>query len=139
MSKEKIEKITELIKSSIGFSKKRGDRVTVINSPFIPQKIDEIPESPIWEEPWFWEWVKRSGGIISGFVFLFILYRHMTKEAKPKKSKQDTLSLKTDPNQPISVTPEMIKLKNEQISVLKEMASKDPNKVANIIKKWVAK
>lgn len=139
LSKEKIEKITELIKSSIGFNNGRGDRATVINSPFIPHKIAEIPEAAVWEEPWFWEWVKRSSGIIAGFVFLFLLYRHITKEVQTKKTKPETIELKTDPNQPIAVTSEMIKLKNEQITILKEMATKDPNKVANIIKKWVTK
>jgi len=37
------------------------------------------------------------------------------------------------------ITPEMLKLKNEQIQILKDMVSQDPNKVTGIIKKWIAK
>ena len=139
LTKERIEKITELVKSTIGFEEKRGDRVTVINSTFKPRKIETIPYLPLWQQPWFWEWAKRTGGVIVGFIFLFILYRKLSSEMKVKTSKVLTEASPYDPNNAIIVTPEMIQLKNEQIAILKELASKDPNKVANIIKKWVAK
>lgn len=139
LSKEKIGKITELVKSTIGFNQERGDRVTVINSGFIPNKIEDIPPTPLWQQPWFWEWIKRIVGIITGFIFLVILYKKISPELRPNQNKQQTAKSPEMPNDAIPVTAEMIRLKNEQINILKELASKDPNKVASIIKKWVTK
>jgi flagellar M-ring protein FliF len=136
LSKEKIAKITELVKSSIGFSEKRGDKVTVINSGFIQNKIESIPLIPFWQQPWFWDWIKRISGIIAGFVFLFVLYKKLSPEFRPNQNKQNNSNLANN-NETFPVTPAMIQLKNEQISILKDLASKDPNKVASIIKKWV--
>jgi flagellar M-ring protein FliF len=137
LSKEKITKITELVKSSIGFNEKRGDKVIVINSGFIQNKIESIPLTPFWQQPWFWDWIKRISGIIGGFAFLFVLYKKLSPEFRPNQNKQNNNSLSTANNETFPVTPAMIQLKNEQISILKDLASKDPNKVASIIKKWV--
>lgn len=138
LAKEKIDQITALVQSTIGYNKARGDQVTVINSGFIPNTIEETPPIPLWQQPWFWEWIKRIGGIVAGFIFLFVIYKKISPELRPNQNKQDALSTAGGPDiHP--VTPEMIKLKNEQISILKELASQDPSKVANIIKKWVTK
>lgn len=139
LSKEKIDKITELVKSAIGFNKDRGDQVTVINSSFILNKIEDIPEQPLWKQPWFWDWIKRIGGIVAGFAFLFVLYRKISPEFRPNHNKEQSSATSIAHNDRFPVTPEMIHLKNEQISILKELVSKDPNKVASIIKKWVTK
>lgn len=139
ISKDKMDKITELVKSAIGYNKDRGDQVTVINSGFIPNKIEELPPIPLWEQPWFWDWAKRIAGILAGFVFLAIIYKKISPEFRPNKNKQAALAHADMPFESLPVTPEMIKLKNEQINILKELASKDPNKVASIIKKWVTK
>ncbi|MFI4918657.1 MAG: flagellar basal-body MS-ring/collar protein FliF [Legionellales bacterium] len=138
LSKDKIAKITELVKSTIGFNESRGDQVTVINSGFIQNKIENIPATPLWQQPWFWDWVKRISGIGGGFIFLIVLYKKIAPELKPSQLKPNAMSLSLT-NDVFPVTQEMIQLKNEQISILKELASKDPNKVASIIKKWVTK
>lgn len=139
LSKDKIEKITELVKSTIGFNKERGDQVTVINSGFIPNKIEDLPPIPLWQQPWFWDWVKRVSGILAGFIFLFVVYKKISPELRPGKNKQNALTSTGSSALNVPVTAEMIQLKNEQINILKELASKDPNKVASIIKKWVTK
>ncbi len=139
LPKDKIDKITALVKSTIGYNKERGDQVTVINSGFIPNKIEELPPIPLWEEPWFWDWVKRISGIVAGFIFLLVVYKKISPELRPSQLKQDALPSSETVHAALPVTAEMIRLKNEQINILKELASKDPNKVASIIKKWVTK
>lgn len=138
MTKEKMDKITELVKSSIGYSQSRGDIVTVVNSSFIqPETI--IEKKPgLWEEPWFWDLFKKMAGIITGFVFLFIIYRKISPELGSKKTKTDLANTAASTRQNL-ISAEMIKLKNEQIEALRGMVSTDPNKVVGVIKKWVAK
>jgi flagellar M-ring protein FliF len=139
LTKDKIDKITELVKSTIGFNQSRGDRVTVINSGFILNKLEEMPATPIWQQPWFWDWAKRIAGIITGFVFLAFVYKKISPELRPSLQNQKSITHSETSHDMVPVTAEMIKLKNDQISILKELASKDPNKVASIIKKWVTK
>ncbi|MGQ3891078.1 flagellar basal-body MS-ring/collar protein FliF [Legionella sp. CNM-4043-24] len=138
IDKEKLDKITELVKSSIGYNQSRGDMVTVINSGFIETKAEPDRGVAMWDEPWFWDLVKKSTGIILGFVFLFIIYRKISPELVRKKDSAQALSLEATEKQNL-ISAEMMRLKNEQIEILKELVQKDPNKVVGVIKKWVAK
>lgn len=139
LTPEKINKITDLVKATIGYDEKRGDRVTVINSSFNTKPVGEEGEQiHFWDEPWFWDVIKKTIGIILGFVFLFILYRRMSTYMKSNAPKNQMLG-HDDKEFAGQVTPEMHELKNEQINRLKELASKDPNRVALIIKNWVEK
>ena len=140
LDKKKLDNITELVKSAIGFNETRGDRVTVINSSFIQPTMEEEIKTHIWDEPWFWDLVKKLSGIIFGFLFLIVIYRKIAPDfihAKAKKN-EPPMGL-ANQSAGISITPEMIQLKNEQIEILKQLVSKDPNKVSGVIKKWVAK
>lgn len=137
IAKEKLDKITELVKSSVGFNEARGDRVTVINSGFIQQNV--VPEkSPgIWNEPWFWDLFKKLSGIILGFVFLFIIYRKISPELIRNKPVNELDSKSAEKQNLISA--EMLKLKNQQIEILRDLVTSDPNKVVGVIKKWIVK
>lgn len=138
MTKEKLEQITALVKSSIGFSESRGDVVTVINSGFVqPPPVLEI-KTPLWQEPWFWDLFKKLSGIFLGFGFLFIIYRKISPELVRKKPATEAGALALTTKQKM-ISEEMLRLKNEQIQVLKDLVINDPNKVVSVIKKWVAK
>lgn len=139
LSKSTLDKITKLVKASIGFNAKRGDIVTVVNTGFVSNELAEDKHGlMMYEEPWFWDLVKKIGGIGFGFIFLIILYRKLSPELTAKKTDLTKTASNAAPA-PDLVSPEMIKLKNEQIEFLKELVNKDPNKVTGIIKKWVSK
>lgn len=136
LDQEKINKITDIIKASVGYDDKRGDRVTVVNSSFVPLDKDiPIVEQKLWEKGWFWSAIKSGGAILLGIIFIFIVYRLLTRFMK-----NDTTSVVaagvSDEN---IISPEMKKLKQEQINRLKEMASRDPQRVAMVIKNWTNK
>jgi flagellar M-ring protein FliF len=136
-SKAKIDKITELVKASIGYNKKRGDVVAVVNTGFVPNNIvNEGKGLSIIDQPWFWDLVKKILGISFGSILLFVLYRKISPEMFKKKADEAVV---TGTDMSNAVSPEMLKLKNEQIAILKELVTTEPNKVTGIIKKWVAK
>lgn len=138
ISKDKLDKITELVKSSVGFNDSRGDKVTVVNSGFVQQNAEPAKSPGIWEEPWFWDLFKKLFGIILGFVFLFIIYRKISPELVRKKPANE-LDNKQSGDKQNMISAEMLRLKNQQIEVLKDLVSNDPNKVVGVIKKWIAK
>ncbi|KGP63724.1 hypothetical protein EP47_05010 [Legionella norrlandica] len=137
LSQDKLDKLTELVKSTIGFNSKRGDQVTVVNSVFKSEKIETPTQIPFWEKPLFLEWSKQILGVILGFLFLLLIYKKFIASFKPKEAKM-VPSLALGITGEHQITPEMMHLKEEQIKLLKDLVLKDPNKVANIIKKWIA-
>lgn len=143
LDKEMIDKINSLVKATIGFDEKRGDKVTVVNSSFnVSNKDMTVTETSLWNQPWFWDLVKKFIGMAVGFVFIFLLYRQIVKSLKNsgQVTHQRNLDLledeKTDTKK---LTQEMQELKQEQINRLKELANREPNRVALIIKNWVGK
>ncbi len=137
IAKEKLDKLTALVQSSIGFQQARGDSVTVINTSFIPVVEEPPVTTKLWEEPWFWDLIKKTIGILLGFVFLYIVYRKISPELSWKKSKTEALPAGSD-NKKALISADMIRLKKEQIDILKNLVTEDPNKVVGVIKKWVA-
>jgi flagellar M-ring protein FliF len=137
---EKIAKITDLVKATIGYNEKRGDKVTVVNSSFSPIKNDEeFPTVHIWDQVWFWDMLKKFLGMTAGFGFLFVIYRQFSKHLKESANEKPIGISFMNESDPYSITPEMQELKQEQINRLKEMANREPNRVALVIKNWVGK
>lgn len=143
LDKEMIEKINSLVKATIGFNEKRGDKVTVVNSSFnVSNKDMTTTETALWNQPWFWDLVKKFIGMAIGFVFIFLLYRQIVKSLKNsgQTQHQRNLDLLEDEKEDTKkITQEMQELKQEQINRLKELANREPSRVAFIIKNWVGK
>lgn len=140
LDQEKIAKITDLVKATIGYNEKRGDKVTVVNSSFSPVKGEEaFPSVHLWDQVWFWDMVKKFLGMGIGFGFLFVMYRQISKQLKEGANDKPIGISFINEADPHAITPEMQELKQEQINRLKEMANREPNRVALVIKNWVGK
>lgn len=50
LTDQQLEKMTALVRESVGFSKERGDSVNLMNAPFAREKV-EIVELPFWRQP----------------------------------------------------------------------------------------
>lgn len=140
LDKTKLDQITQLVKATIGFDEKRGDVVTVINSGFSPVVDIPAPEkTPLWQETWLWDMVKEGGSLLFAFVMFIIVYRKSINYFANMK-KATILATSKGTAEAVAeggVTKEMQELKQEQINRLKEIASRDPNRVALVIKNWV--
>ncbi len=76
VSKELLAQITDLVKATVGFDEKRGDRVTVVNSQFnVAENTAPVPPGHFWTEAWFWEIVKKIGSIVFAFVMFVVIYK----------------------------------------------------------------
>lgn len=145
LDKDMLAKIDSIVKASIGYDEKRGDKVTVVNSAFVPPPPEVLTSTPLWKQPWFWDCIKKSIGMILGFIFLLFMARYLRdhaknfdlKKATGKYVYQEGGSAAIDTGS--GMTPEMEELKQEQIHRLKELASRDPNRVSIVLKNWVGK
>ena len=50
LTEQQMEKMTALVRETIGFNKDRGDSVNLMNAAFAQEKID-VPEVPLWKQP----------------------------------------------------------------------------------------
>jgi flagellar M-ring protein FliF len=50
LTAEQVEKMTALVRETVGFNKERGDSVNLLNAAFAPEKV-EVVDVPLWRQP----------------------------------------------------------------------------------------
>jgi flagellar M-ring protein FliF len=50
LTEAQLEKMTALVRETVGFSQDRGDSVNLMNAPFAPEKV-EASDTPVWRQP----------------------------------------------------------------------------------------
>lgn len=84
LTTEEIDKLTALVKESVGFSQDRGDSVRVINAPFKVEVVEEV-QVPLWKQPWLLDLLRSmavpgAAVLVASLVF-FGLVRPALKAA----------------------------------------------------------
>ncbi|MFZ4535678.1 flagellar basal-body MS-ring/collar protein FliF [Propionivibrio sp.] len=138
-----LKQINELVREALGFSKERGDTVSVANAPFtaIDRSDSEIP---LWKDPEILSLLKelfKYGAIAAIIAYLMLkvvipLSKAML-EAPPKPAKQ---SLGTNVNildeEEENLPPSAAESLERKLGHARDLAQQDPKVVANIIKDW---
>lgn len=137
LSAEKLSKIENLVKTAIGYDDKRGDKVSIINSPFVAPKILEVPpELPFYKQDWFQDVVEKVSAVLIALFLALGVIRPVLKNLVKGNSKSETME-RGENGEMINLSPEMQRLKQQQLESLKQLASKEPTKVAGVLKNWV--
>jgi flagellar M-ring protein FliF len=144
---DEIEKISALVRESIGFNKDRGDSVKVINAPFrVEPSSTATRETPFWKSPEVIDLIRAAAlplglGLVAVLVF-FGLVRPAVKStfaARPVQppgrpgSRIDAV-VDDDPAYPPQLAaPSYLR----QIEGAKALAKDNPAAVAGIVRGWV--
>jgi len=151
-SENEIERITSLVRNAVGYSAARGDSVSVINSPFVESDIDEVPELPFWEQPWFWGLAKQALAGLFILILIFGVLRPILRNLATKSDKdiedaeaddlapldgglpddQVTLSASDDP---LLAPPS--DLYERQLNAIRALIAENPGRVAQVVRHWV--
>jgi flagellar M-ring protein FliF len=141
LSSEEIEKLTTLVRESIGFNQERGDSVKVINAPF---KVDPVAtvDAPFWKSPELIDLVRAAalptGLAIVALLVFFGLVRPAVKtafaapRALPRSTRIDAV---VGDEQALEALPAPAYLR--QLEGAKAMAKENPAAVAGIVRGWV--
>ena len=150
LSPEEIEKLTALVKESIGFKQDRGDSVKVINAPF---KVEPVNTSdlPWWKQPEFID-ILRASAMPAGLALVAMLvYFGMIKPslkvalAPPPPpapgskldavvADENTLPLTAD-GAPLALEgPKGI----DRLEQARKFTKENPDAAANIVRGWVS-
>ncbi|MDG1938188.1 MAG: flagellar basal-body MS-ring/collar protein FliF, partial [Pseudomonadales bacterium] len=160
-----LERLTVLVQNAVGYDVTRGDRVIVVNTPF----LRESPEiaAPIalklWEQDIFWLGLKWFLGVAAFLVIIFMVLRptlnRLTENSKKIKELEgrhqaalnaviannegltetvgpDGKVTLTSPNKNLLPSPE--DLLEDQIEMVRSMVADDPDRVAQVIQGWSA-
>ena len=160
ISDAELERIRILVKDAIGFNASRGDSVTVINQSFRvpqPEEIVEIPPAPIWEQPWFWDLVKRGGGFLLVIFLIFGVLRPILKRLADSGKDETLAALESQLGGPLGMDGAMaggpdVTLTgssnpllpgpnasyDQHLDAVKSMVAEDPRRVAQVVKTWIA-
>lgn len=157
LDQEKIDRLTQLVKNTIGFNEARGDIVSVISEQFYT--VAELPpaaEIPIWQQAWVASAAKQSA---AGLVVLFLIFGVLrpamqsvvsTQESLPKQNKSllagassteiadDQESLSDHANTLPAPTAPGKSIYDENLSLAQDLVSKEPARAARMIQNWLA-
>ncbi|MCG7866868.1 MAG: flagellar basal-body MS-ring/collar protein FliF [Candidatus Thiodiazotropha taylori] len=160
---EEITRISNLVKEAVGFDIQRGDRVQVISEAFyIPQPMEPLPETPMWEQSWFWDLIRQVGGALLFLLLVFgVLKPTMTRLTKQVVTTQMSESMATagavageggmaqmadgagGEMGMLSEDDESLQLPGPRsyektLDAARNMIQEDPKRVAQVVKKWIA-
>nr|HET7859516.1 flagellar basal-body MS-ring/collar protein FliF [Caldimonas sp.] len=145
---DELEKITALVRESIGFSKERGDSVKVVNAPFKVEPSATLREVPFWKTPELIDMIRAAAmpiglAIVALLVFFGLVRPAMKAALAPRPTRQAQLPR---PGQRIDAVvddePPMPAILGQpavlrQIEGAKALAKDNPAAVAGIVRGWV--
>ena len=141
LTNDEIEKLTSLVRESIGFSKDRGDSVKVVNAPFKVEPITNV-DVPLWKQPEILDMLRSlavpAGLAIVGLLVFFGLLRPALKVAlappRPAAPGSALTAIVDDANElPALPAPKSV----AHLVSARTLAKENPAAVAGIVRGWV--
>ena len=131
----------------------------MLSSSFLRPEIEDVPEIPVWEQPWVWDLGKQVlGGVFVLLVLLLIVrpaVRTLTAAprlapprhhsgAEDQNSGQEALAHGGLRNDQLQLSGEsgnatgLPSAYDEKLALARMLVKEDPARVANLMKTWVS-
>lgn len=151
MSDAELEKLTALVRETIGFSKDRGDSINVVTSPFTKEVVN-AESIPLWQQPEMLDLTRSLawplGTLLFGALVLMGAVRPALKVmatppaiANAERTGQLDALESDEPDRPLLAAPAAQALELSSADIALEEARKltrdNPAAVANIVKTWI--
>lgn len=154
---QRIQRLTQLVRDSVGYSADRGDSVSVINEQFLsPEALPEVT-IPLWEQPWFFTTLKQAGASMIVIFLIFGVLRPAMKSvvgtapaAKRGRAKlavagpsmdvgDDTVevSQQAAAQQIDAPPPPAVSVYDQNLSRAQSLVSQEPQRAARMIQNWL--
>jgi flagellar M-ring protein FliF len=136
LKEDELAQLSGLIREAIGFSKERGDSLSVANAAFTAEEHVVAPEPPLWKRPETIAYVFDIGkqllaaGIVLalGFGLLRPLLAMLAAPAAAAPPPTEAMLREMNSGRA-----------GESIASARSLASQDPKIVANVVKDWVSR
>jgi flagellar M-ring protein FliF len=146
LTEEEVERLTALVKETIGFDEARGDSVRVFNSSFVLQAPTEpLPELPLFRQPWVWDIARLVMGAAGFILLVFGVVRPVLRGLATRSVGQTVTALaETGPisqlemmQAPSGQSPRRTGNYEQELDMAKSIVLQDPKRVAQVVKTWV--
>jgi len=152
---EELDKLTALVKETMGFSQERGDSVKVISAPFMTDKL-ETPELPLWKQPWLMDVLRTAAVplalVLVALIAVFGMVRPAIRAAYPpaptpeeleaQAAKERQLNAVVDDANELPAGDLLPALEgpviNDKLERARQLARDNPLAVANIMRSWIS-
>ncbi|MES2624469.1 MAG: flagellar basal-body MS-ring/collar protein FliF [Pseudomonadota bacterium] len=154
---EKIARLTQLVKDTIGYNETRGDSVNIISERFSQIEESAEPEAlPIWQATWIPSAVKQLAASVVVILLIFAVIKPALKSVVISPARQQNLALsgggiaEAHDNghgqgmQRLPAEPEHSKRSptrsayDENLALAQTLVQNEPARAARMIKEWVA-
>jgi flagellar M-ring protein FliF len=150
LSAADLEKITTLVKETMGFSTERGDSVNVVNSQFATVPVVAVAELPWWRQPEYLELAGMAGkSLMFGVLALSLLFgvlrplmRRFQLPQGPVRAPAEASAAETEATSVTVSSKGDASLKQrhlENVKYAQEAAVQGPQMVAMLVKHWMGK
>jgi flagellar M-ring protein FliF len=147
MSAEEIEKLTALVKETIGFNADRGDSVKLINAPFKVEKPAAEVSVPIWKQPEVQDMLRSLGVPIAlalmALIVVFGAVRPALKAAQAAAPRKLDAVVDDAQRLPGPAVNEILALEaplpDGRLEKARSLAKENPQAMANLVRGWSAK
>ncbi|BBP01210.1 flagellar basal-body MS-ring/collar protein FliF [Sulfuriferula nivalis] len=143
--------ISDLVKEAMGYSQARGDTLNIVNSQFLVNKEEAIPETPIWKQPDNINMAKEMGKYLLAFIAILYLYKKVLKPliekfnepARRHHTNAQGEDMEDDEDgsevhlSSAAHTPPPGSSYQSHLENAKQMAKENPKVVASVVKVWV--
>ena len=152
MSAEQIEKMTALVRETIGFNKERGDSVNLLNAPFASEK-QAVVDTPLWKQPELLDLARSFAWPLGTLVFAALILLGVVRPALQALSqappatvpgRQIDALVSEAPERPPLLAPPAVEsgtgvATQEQLRLAdaRKLTRDNPAAVANIVKSWI--
>jgi len=140
--------ISDLAKQAMGFNADRGDTLTVVNSSFVTDPAEVLPEIPMWKQPENIEMAKeflKIGIAVAVIVLLYFrvmkpMLRKLTPEPQPllAAAREEDTIVNIGANPQIEGRQPTLKGYEQNLEAAKQLAKDNPKLVANLVTGWVS-
>jgi flagellar M-ring protein FliF len=146
LSADEIEKLTALVRESVGFNQERGDSVKVVNAPF-RRETPAVSELPLWKQPELLDLVRALAvpGALGAVALLVVLglvrpALKAARDARPRGKRLDAMVQDEESLPPLSGggLPVLEAPRSAaQLEQVRHLARQNPAAVAGIVRDWV--
>jgi flagellar M-ring protein FliF len=141
LTNDELEKMTALVRESIGFKQERGDSVKVINAPFKVDPVTKV-DVPLWKQPEVIDMLRAAAvplglAFVALLVFLGLVRPALKATLAPPKPASAGANLQTVVDDPQDLPALPAPKSVEHLNGAKTLARENPAAVAGIVRNWV--
>ncbi len=85
LTEDELLRFRRLVSDTVALDEARGDTLSIVNASFVVAPVEEMVETPIWQESWFWDLVKQVLAGLAVFIIIFGVIRPLLKDLSKKQ------------------------------------------------------